>query len=190
MPERRLVPCLGPIVRGLHAGGGGDRADRPRMADSHSGSQMLVPALPVRSALRGRVRIRPQVRAKSATWAEPLRALALELTHPRQNMQVAAEEEQAGQPGRYPSFCGAVGARASICACQAFNTDTKARAICERTANHGRQLTEVRKAGPMYRTTFVFAPLTLRHLQDAYLLQWLLCPVRFPLPFRKKNTLR
>src|SRR4030081_2391702 len=106
----------------------------------------MVPALLVRSALRGWVRIQPQLCAQPAIWAQPARAPALSLTRPRQSMQVAAEEALAGQPGRCPSFCGAVSARASICACQAFNTETEVRAISEAAANHGRQQRPVRKA--------------------------------------------
>src|ERR1700682_3672420 len=108
------------------------------MADSHSRSQMLVPALFLRGAPHGQGRIRRRVRAKSAICAQPARAPPLSLTRPRQNMQVAAEEAMAGQPGRCPSFCGAVSARASICACLAFNTETKVRAISEVVANHER----------------------------------------------------
>jgi hypothetical protein len=136
-PGRQPGPCLGPTVLGLRDGAEGDRADLQGMPGSHSGSRM-VPGLLLRSALRGRVRLRLERRAKSAPWAQLLWALALPLTHPRQNMRVAAEEAQTRLPGRCPFFCGAVSARASICACQAFNTETELRAISEEVTNHGR----------------------------------------------------
>src|SRR5216684_4140794 len=117
--------------------GRGYRGDRQGMTGWCSESRM-VPGLLLRSALRGRVRTRPERRAKSAPWAQLPWALALPLTRPRQNMQVAAEEAQTRLPGRCPFFCGAVSARASICACQAFNTETELRAISEEVTNHGR----------------------------------------------------
>ena len=42
---------------------------------------------------------------------------------PRQNMPAEGEEERVDRMARQVIFCGAASARASICACKAFNTE-------------------------------------------------------------------
>ncbi len=60
---------------------------------------------------------------------------------PHQNKPVAKVEERAGRTALRAFFCDAVSARASICACKAFNTEESAGSIgssCKRTTRDSR----------------------------------------------------
>ena len=58
----------------------------------------------------------------------------------RRNKPAAKVEDSLGRPVPPASFCGAASARASICACKAFNTDERAGSICSPQENQARKL--------------------------------------------------
>src|SRR5579871_70959 len=146
-----------------HLGAGGcDRELRARWTPP----EQLRRRVPARMALRRLVPHRVPVPRQAEiplpfSVRFPLRAPA-----PHRNRRAVKEEAPVAWPLRSLSFCGVVSARASICACQACNTDRVRGAI--------------RQPGP--RTTDV----RVQALPD--LLESLPWPVRFPLQFKTRNT--
>ncbi len=122
-PPARALDCLDRGLRG--AGGCGQRRNcQEYAAKAQADLQMEAPQCLNRPVERELAFLEQQERAEQKPRLrcprpqKPRRELV-----PRQNTPAGGEEERADRMAQQVIFCGAASARASICACKAFNTD-------------------------------------------------------------------